>query len=136
MQLETSFPVRKTRDQVAETLLRDETLLGLLPGKSELVTKTSDRTTTRTHYSALGRDRTAVFHFDFMPDGEIHFHKECDGVMWRKLRGELTFYEQRGQVWIRLALEGTTKPLVPEFALKSPMEEQLLQMAEALRAVL
>jgi len=33
-----------------------------------------------------------------------------------------------------LSLEGSTKALVPEFTIKSPMEDQISEMAEALEA--
>ena len=42
--------------------------------------------------------------------------------------------EPESRVWI--SMEGRTKPLVPEFAIKGPMEDQLLQMSEALQALL
>ena len=82
---------------------------------------------------ALGQPGTATFHFDFAPGGEIRFEKVCDGRVWRKLEGRVSF-EPRGKgTRVRVSLDGRTRPLVPEFTIKSAMKAQLDQMAGALR---
>ncbi|MCH7598831.1 MAG: hypothetical protein IH881_05400 [Myxococcales bacterium] len=135
MQLETSFAVDRSRDEIVDILFLDETLIAILPGRSEITDRAGDRKTTSTSFTALGRSGTAIFHFDFLLDGSIRFEKECDGVVWAELRGEVRVEEGREtRVW--MSLEGRTKPMVPEFAIKGPMEDQLLQMSEALRALL
>lgn len=135
MQLETSFAVDRPRDEIVDILFLDETLIAILPGRSEITDRAGDRKTTSTSFTALGQSGTAVFHFDFLLDGSIRFEKECDGVVWAELRGEVRVEEGREtRVW--MSLEGCTKPMVPEFAIKGPMEDQLLQMSEALRALL
>ena len=135
MHLETSFVASRSRDEVVQTLFHDGTLVALLPGRSEIIAREGQRKTTSTQYTALGRDGTAIFHFDFLPDGSIRFEKECDGVVWEELKGEVRVDEGREtRVWI--SMRGRTKPLVPEFAIKRPMEDQLLQMTEAPEALL
>ncbi|MCP4040078.1 MAG: hypothetical protein GY733_24245 [bacterium] len=137
MQLETSFEVNRSRDDVVDALFLDETLIAILPGRSVITARDGHRKTTSTQFAALGRDGTAVFHFDFLLDGSIRFEKECDGIVWQQLSGEVWAEEAEegaSRVWI--SMNGRTKPLVPEFAIKGPMEDQLLQMVEALAAVL
>ena len=136
MQLETSFAIDKTRDEVVEILFLDETLIALLPGRSKITDRAGDRKTTSTQYTALGRNGTAIFHFRFLMDGRIRFEKECDGVVWAELSGEVRVEDQVPATRVWISMEGRTKPMVPEFAIKTPMEEQLLQMSEALRALL
>ena len=136
MQLETSFAIDRTRDEVVDILFLDETLIALLPGRSEITDRAGDRKTTSTQFTALGRNGTAVFHFNFLMDGSIRFEKECDGVVWAELSGEVRAEDVECVTRVWISMEGRTKPLVPEFAIKGPMEEQLLQMSEALKALL
>jgi carbon monoxide dehydrogenase subunit G len=136
MQLETSFTVDRTRDEVVDTLFLDETLIALLPGRSEITDRDGDRKTTSTQFTALGQEGTAVFHFHCLMDGSIRFEKECDGVVWAELRGEVRAEEEARSTRVWMSIEGCTKPMVPEFAIKGPMEDQLLQMSEALRGLL
>jgi hypothetical protein len=135
MHLETSFVVSRPRAEVVDTLFHDESLVALLPGRSEIIAREGQRKTTRTQFTGLGQNGTAIFHFDFRPSGIIHYEKECDGVVWEELSGEMRVDEgPETRVWI--SMQGRTKTQVPEFAIKSPMEDQLLQMAEALQALL
>jgi len=135
MHLETSFVVSRSRAEVVEILFHDESLVALLPGRSKIIAREGQRKTTSTQFTALGRSGKAVFHFEFLLDGNIRFEKECDGVVWAELIGEVRVEEDREtRVW--MSMEGRTKPMVPEFAIKGPMEDQLLQMSEALRALL
>ena len=39
----------------------------------------------------------------------------------------------KGATLVRIEMEGRTKALVPEFTIKGPMQEQIEQMADALR---
>lgn len=135
MQLKTEFEANCPRDAAVEIAARDETLLGLFPDSdTEIVASEGDRKTTRTHYTALGRSGTATFHFTYLLDGDIRFEKECDGNVWRELRGTLSFRECGERTRVGIEMEGRTKSLVPEFTIKAPMREQLDQMARALRA--
>ena len=135
MHIETSFVVRRSRDEVVNILFNDESLVALLPGRSEIIDRNGQRKTTSTQFTGLGQNGIAIFHFDFLPDGRIQFSKECDGVVWEELSGEMRVDEGREtRVWI--SMHGRTKPQVPEFAIKGPMEDQLLQMSEALAALL
>ena len=73
MQLETNFEVARDPADVAQSLNRDETLLRLFPGDSEIVSREPERATTRTHYRALGREGDAVFNWRFLPGGDVAF---------------------------------------------------------------
>jgi hypothetical protein len=135
MHIETSFVVSRSREEVVEILFNDESLVALLPGRSEIIDRVGQRKTTSTQFTGLGQNGTAIFHFDFLPDGRIRFAKECDGVVWEELSGEMRV-DEGGETRVWISLRGRTKPKVPEFAIKSPMEDQLLQMSEALAALL
>ena len=89
MRVEKTFEVNRSRDEVVDLLCRDETLLALLPGETEIVASEGDHRTMRTHYRALGRDGVATFDFTFLMDGNIRFQKVCDGRIWRELSGEV-----------------------------------------------
>jgi len=134
MHLEKHFDVDQGRDEVVEALCQEATLLALFgEGQSEVVERRADRITTRTHYTALGREGVATFHFDFLMDGNIRFEKVCDGRVWRSLRGEVEIAERKSGTRVRLELDGSTKSFVPEFTIKGPMEEQLAEMTNAMR---
>jgi hypothetical protein len=128
------FELERPRDEIVERLCRDETLLGLLArGNTQIVDSAGDRRTTRTEY--LGRQLT--FHFTFLMDGNVRFEKVCDGNVWRELKGYVGVEElsdQRSRVSIELS--GRTRSLIPEFTIKAPMEDQLLDMGEALEELL
>ena len=134
MHLEKQFDVERPRGEAVSITARDETLLGLFPDtKTEIVASSGKRRTTRTTYTALGREGTATFHFDFRPDGNVDFEKVCDGNVWRELRGSLTFHDRKGSTRVRIEMDGRTKALVPEFTIKGAMRDQIDQMARALR---
>lgn len=134
MKIEKGFDVPCVRDRAVELIAEEETLLGLFPdGETEVIERKGDRVTLQSHYTALGRDGTATFHFDFLMDGNLRFEKVCDGNVWRDLRGEVTFDESGDATHIEIRMEGRTKALVPEFTIKGPMKDQLESMAEALR---
>jgi hypothetical protein len=135
MHLEKEFTVRRPRSEAASIAARDETLLGLFPDtRTEITERKGPRTTTCSHYTALGRAGTATFHFTFREDGDVEFEKVCDGNVWRELKGTLRFQTQGKGTRVRIAMEGRTKSLVPEFTIKGAMRDQIEQMASALRA--
>jgi hypothetical protein len=134
MHLEKQFEVRRPREEAVAIAAQNETLLGLFPDtKTEIVASKGQRRTTRTTYTALGREGTATFHFDFRGDGNVDFEKVCDGNVWRELRGSLTFQARSGATRVRIEMDGRTKALVPEFTIKGAMRDQIDQMARALR---
>ena len=134
MHIEKQFEVRCPREAAVEIAARDETLLGLFAdAQTEIVACEADRKTTRTHYTALGRSGVATFHFRFLPEGDVEFEKECDGNVWRELRGRLSFRARGERTRVRIEMDGRTRSLVPEFTIKGPMRDQLEQMARALR---
>jgi carbon monoxide dehydrogenase subunit G len=138
MHLEKSFKIDMPRDEVVERLCRDDTLLRLIGEKSEIVESEGDRRTTRTHYTALGREGTATFRFEFLMDGNLRFEKVCDGRVWNELVGRVEVEEEgkAGRSRVSVELRGRTKTLVPEFTIKGPMEEQIATMSHALQLLL
>ena len=137
MRLEKSFDVRCGRDAAVAALASEQALLGLFPDtRSEIVARDAGRTTVRTHYRALGQEGTATFHFRFAPNGSVRFEKVCDGRVWRQLEGEVTFAARGARTRVRIEMEGRTKSLVPEFMIRGPMQEQIEQMASALKKAL
>ena len=134
MHLEKKFEVECDPDAARRVCTDEETLLELFPEtRTEIVAREGDRLTLRSHYTALGQQGTATFHFHLSPDDDVRFEKVCDGRVWRELSGRLSFRATRGGTQVKLSLEGRTKPLVPEFTIKGPMHDQLEQMTRALR---
>jgi carbon monoxide dehydrogenase subunit G len=134
MRLERRFQVKKPREKVVALIERDETLTGLFPDTdTRVVDRSGDRRTMVSRYRALGREGEATFHFTFQEDGNVRFEKVCDGNVWRRLRGTLSFEERGSMTRISVELDGKTKTLVPEFTIKGPMEEQIDQMVTALK---
>jgi hypothetical protein len=134
MRLRKEFVVARPREVAVEIAARDETLVGLFPdAKTAIVEKKGTRRTAVSRYRALGREGEATFHFDSLPDGNVAFGKVCDGRVWKRLEGTLRFEESGDATRVTIAMEGATKGFVPEFTIKGPMQEQLDQMATALR---
>lgn len=134
MRLSKEFDVEVARDDAVACTLEDDTLIALFPDtETEIVETSGDRKITRTRYRALGREGVATFHFDFLMDGNVRFEKVCDGRIWRELRGAVTFEERGDKTRVHIEMAGSTKPFVPEFTIRQPMNEQLEQMATALR---
>jgi len=135
VRLEKSFEVDRPPEVVARIASLDETLLSLFAdSKTEIVEREGNRRTTRTHYHALGREGVATFHFHTLPDGRISFEKGCDGNVWQELSGTVLFNKRGRGTQVTLKMIGRTKTLVPEFAIRSPMRDQIEQMASSLRA--
>ena len=135
MQIDESFDVPQAPDRVGEIVATDATLLSLFPeARVEIVESDGNARTVLSHYTALGREGTATFHFTFESDGSVWFEKVCDGNVWRQLSGSVTLEPRTGGTRVRIEAEGRTKTLVPEFTIKGPMQDQIGQMAKALRA--
>jgi hypothetical protein len=132
--LEKQFDVKQTREAAIALVAQDGTLLNLFPDtRTEIVERRGSQRTLRSHYRALGQDGTATFKFDFEPGGDVSFEKVCDGRVWRELTGVVSF-ETRGKgTRVRIVMEGRTRALVPEFTIRGAMQEQIEQMATALR---
>ena len=134
MQIERHFEVESSPERVSEIVATDETLLELFPdSRVEIVASEGKERTVRSHYTALGRAGVATFKFTFEEDGSVWFEKVCDGNVWRELSGSVTLEPRGGGTRVRIEAEGRTKALVPEFTIKLPMQEQIRQMAAALR---
>ena len=134
MRLEKQFDVKRPLADAAGVLTQEETLVDLFPdSQTEVVERQGNRRTTRTRYRALGREGTATFHFDFEPDGGVRFEKVCDGRVWRELKGRVSLSARGEGTRVTIEMEGRTKTLVPEFTIRGPMQQQLDEMAQALR---
>ena len=134
MRLERRFQVRQPREKVVAIIEDDETLTGLFPDTdTRVVDRKGGRRTTVSRYRALGREGEATFHFDVLEDGNVCFEKVCDGNVWKRLRGTMTFEERGKGTRVSIELDGKTKTLVPEFTIKGPMEQQIDQMMAALK---
>jgi hypothetical protein len=135
VRLEKNFEVDRPPEFASRIASRDETLISLFAeSKTEIVESEGNRRTTRTHYQALGREGVATFHFHFLPDGRISFEKICDGNVWQELSGNVSFKKRGNGTQVTLKMVGRTKALVPEFAIRAPMRDQIEQMASSLRA--
>jgi len=135
VRLEKKFEVDRPPEFASRIASLDETLLSLFAdAKTEIVEREGNRRTTRSHYNALGREGVATFHFHSLPDGRISFEKVCDGNVWQELSGTVLFEKRGGGTQVTLKMVGRTKALVPEFAIRSPMRDQIEQMASSLRA--
>jgi hypothetical protein len=132
MRLEKEIRVACSRDAAVEKIASDDMLLSLLPGKTEITERSGDRRTTRTRYTALGREGVAVFHWTFLMDGNVRFEKQCDGNVWKQLVGTVAIEDDGKGARVRIELDGRTKALVPEFAIKGQMESQIAEMTRAL----
>jgi hypothetical protein len=132
--LEKEFDVKQPRAAAVALVAQDETLLNLFPDtQTEIVESRGNRRTLRSHYRALGQQGTATFHFEFEPGGEVCFEKVCDGRVWRELKGVVSFTTRSKGTRVRIVMDGRTKTLVPEFTIRGAMQEQIEQMATALR---
>ncbi len=134
MDLIEHLEVARPRDEVVELLCCDDALLALMPeGQTEIVERDGDRVTTRTRYTALGREGLATFVFTYLMDGNLRFEKVCDGKVWKKLEGRVEIEEIDDEnTSIALSLSGCTKALVPEITIRVPMQEQIQDMAAAI----
>ena len=61
------------------------------------------------------------------------FEKVCDGRVWQQLAGSVSFEERGKKTRVRIEMDGRTKSLVPEFTIRGAMQQQIDQMATALR---
>ena len=135
MRLEKNFEVDRTPEFASRIASQDETLISLFAdANTEIVESEGNRRTTRTHNSALGREGVATFHFHILPNGHISFEKVCDGNIWQELSGTVSFEKSGSGTQVTLKMVGRTKTLVPEFAIRAPMRDQIEQMASSLRA--
>jgi hypothetical protein len=135
VRLEKKFEVDRPPEFASRIASLDGTLLSLFAdAKTEIVEREGDRRTTQTHYNALGREGVATFHFHSLSDGRISFEKVCDGNVWQELSGTVLFEKRGAGTQVTLKMVGRTKALVPEFAIRSPMRDQIEQMASSLRA--
>jgi carbon monoxide dehydrogenase subunit G len=135
MRLTKDFEVSRARADAAAVLADERTILSLFDGaKTEVVKRDGNKLTTHSKFRALGRDTDATFHFTFAADGNVRFEKVCDGNVWKKLEGKISFEERGARTRVRFEMEGATRAFVPEFTIKLPLEQQLESMARALRA--
>jgi carbon monoxide dehydrogenase subunit G len=134
VKLEKKFDVEKPRAAAAKVVAEDDTLHRLFPdAKVEIVKTHGNERTVATHYTLLGQPGTATFTFTVESGGDIHFEKHCDGKVWKELKGSVKLTARGDGTRVKIGTVGHTKAFVPEFAIRGPMQEQIDQMAEALR---
>ena len=134
MRLSKEFDVTASRERAQEVLAEDATLTSLFPDtKTEIVARRGKRRTTRSVYKLLGQEGEATFHFDAQDDGGVAFAKVCDGRIWKELSGRVTLRERGPKLRVTIEMEGKTKSFVPEFTIKAPLQNQVDDMATALR---
>jgi carbon monoxide dehydrogenase subunit G len=132
VKLEREFTVERHRDEIVVVFDDDATFEAILPD-TRIVKKEGDVRHTVTPYTAMGQSGEARFVFTTLVDGNLRFEKICDGNVWRALEGEVTLDEDGPFTRVVLRMEGRTRALVPELAIRGPLREQLDQMADALR---
>lgn len=134
MKFENEFVVRRPLAACASVLESDATITLLFPD-TEIVSNEGGVRETRTRVSALGAESIVRFKFKARPDGGMRFEKICDGKIWRALEGNISLAAVNDATTrVVIAMEGSTRALVPEFTIKGPMKDQLQQMTRALRA--
>jgi carbon monoxide dehydrogenase subunit G len=133
VKLEKSFVVSCPRETLLPALDDDATFTRLFPD-TRIVSHDGNRRETATPYTAVGQTRDIRFVFETQPEGRLCFEKVCDGNVWRSLRGEVRL-EPEGDASTRVVIqmEGQTRALVPELAIRLPMRQQLDEMARSLR---
>ena len=137
MRLEKKFDVGKPREAAAKVVAQDDTLVRLFPdAKVEIVESHGNERTVVTHYTALGQPGTATFTFTYDDDGDVRFKKHCDGNVWKDLKGSITLTTRGECTRVHIAAVGHTKAFVPEFTVRGAMQEQVDQMAAALRELI
>ena len=133
MKLAKEFTVERERDDLVGVLDDDATFEAIMPD-TRIVKREGDVRHTETPFSAMGRTGEVRFVFTTLVDGNLRFQKICDGNVWRTLEGEVTLEEDGPFTRVILRMEGRTRSLIPELAIRGPMREQIDQMASALRA--
>lgn len=133
VKFENEFVVRRPKADLASVLASDATVTQLFPD-TEIVSNKSGARETRTRVQALGTESIVRFVFRTSTDGGLRFEKICDGRVWRSLDGEIRLLPVNDATTrVQIAMEGTTRALVPEFTIRAPMQSQLQQMTKALR---
>lgn len=133
MKLEREFPVERGRDEIVDALRDDAVLAHLLPDTRIEPGKDGSRETF-TRYNALGQHRELHMIFHTEESGDLRFEKVCNGNIWRSLDGRIELESLEARVTnIRIAMEGRTKPLVPELTIRGTLESQLDQMVDSLQ---
>lgn len=133
MKFENEFVVRRPKAALSGLLESDATVTSLFPD-TEIVSNKGGVRETRTRVSALGAESIVRFLFKKRDDGGLGFEKICDGKVWRSLEGRIELLPVNAETTrVRIAMEGSTRALVPEFTIRAPMKDQLQQMTRALR---
>lgn len=133
VKFDNEFVVRRPKPELAKILASDSTITQLFPD-TEIVSSQGGTRETVTRVSALGVETTVRFVFRAAADGGLRFEKICDGRVWRSLDGSIQLVPVNDATTrVRIEMEGTTKALVPEFTIRTPMKDQLQQMTRALR---
>ncbi|NRA01680.1 MAG: hypothetical protein HRU00_03665 [Myxococcales bacterium] len=133
MRVAKEFFVERDRGEILSLLDEDVTFESLFPGM-RVTKRDGPRREIVAPNPAPGTDHPVRFRFETLPDGNLRFDKICDGNIWRSLAGGIELEPSgHARTRVKLRLEGKTRSLVPELAIRLPMREQVDQMTESLR---
>lgn len=133
MRVTKEFFVERERGEIQSLLDEDLTFESLFPGM-RVAKRDGPHREIAAPNPTPGTDRLIRFRFETLPNGNLRFEKVCDGNVWRSLAGAIELERSgRAQTRVMLRLEGKTRSLVPELAIRLPMREHVDQMTESLR---
>ncbi len=132
MHLEKEFSVDVERDQVARILDDDQLYTTLLP-RTEITRSDGGVRETLTRVQVAGTETKLRFVFQTGTNGNVRFHKICEGSVWRKLEGEIRLRPVGGGTRVSVSLDGRTRALVPELPLKGGVRSKLEEIASTLQ---
>jgi carbon monoxide dehydrogenase subunit G len=132
MHLEKEFTVERDRAEVARNLDANETFVALFPD-TEITRQAGSLRETLTRVSIGGIAKELRFVFETGSDGNIDFHKVCDGKIWKELKGRIRLDVEGAGTRVRVSMDGRTRALVPEVAISGQMKSQLDDMVGALQ---
>lgn len=134
MEFEREFAVRRGREALVAVLRDDKSLTSLMPD-TEIVERRGKERRTLTRAHVMGQSQEIRFVFEERDDGNLGFHKICDGKVWSSLEGAVELHPVTDALTrVRIHMEGSTRAMVPEFTIRTPMRDQIDDMARALRA--
>lgn len=132
MHLKKDFSVDVERDQVAKQLDDDQLYATLLPN-TEVIRKDDGLRETVTRVRVGSKETMLRFVFHSGSNGNVRFHKICEGSVWRSLEGEIRLESEGSGTRVRLSMDGRTRALVPELPLRGTLRSKFEEIANTLR---
>ena len=122
MHLEKEFDVERPRAEAIALAARDDTLLGSVPRHADRDRRAQGQApdASRSHYTALGREGTATFHFDFRPERRRRLREGLRRPRLARAARAVTSRSdaRKGSTRVHIEMDGRTKALVPEFTIR------------------